>query len=553
MRYVISLFVILGCHLFLLLQPSSAPAACRIVDETPAGLLGDVVLADGTVIDTDTGDITNGPTTVVSGGSAGVGLAAQDGGPYAASQLRVYDFRNLTIPVGATVAVVGANGLAFLASESITISGTLDVSGNPGSSGAVNVFGSGGIAGPGGHAGGEFLAGSGCVPGNGAGNGPGGGQEGGCGPGAAGGDDGASGGGGGGGGGACGGGGGGGGSHAVLGETGETGAVGITGQPGYAGPGIPGVGGVGCTDGVSFSSPGTVYGEATLDILYGGSGGASGGFGGFGGFGGDARNGTRTAYGGAPGLVGGPGGGGGGGGAVFLCATVGVVLTATGVIDAGGGDGGPGASPAVSEAGGTSVFGNDPVGGGGGGGRSGAGGGGGGGAGGSILVTGGVVNILGSLDVSGGLGGASSASGTGGFGGAGRDGGATGGTGGAGGDSGAGGDGGEGYVLVVDGVSGVLPSEFDRILLHGAVPNPFNPRTTISFDLPSERVVSLRIYDVAGRLVDTLLNGEWTAAGRNEIVWGGSDARGRAVSAGTYYYRLETAGSARIGKMVLLK
>ena len=84
-------------------------------------------------------------------------------------------------------------------------------------------------------------------------------------------------------------------------------------------------------------------------------------------------------------------------------------------------------------------------------------------------------------------------------------------------------------------------------------PNPFNPRTTIAFDLPRRSVVSLRVYDVYGRLVDVLLDGEITAEGHNEVVWHGGDAAGRAMPSGTYFYCLEAGGSTETRRMMLIR
>lgn len=92
-----------------------------------------------------------------------------------------------------------------------------------------------------------------------------------------------------------------------------------------------------------------------------------------------------------------------------------------------------------------------------------------------------------------------------------------------------------------------------KVMLHSAVPNPFNPMTTIAFDLPQQMTVSLRIFDVAGRLVNVLLDNESASQGRNEFVWRGRDMAGRAVSAGVYFYSLETGGQVQTKRMTLLK
>jgi hypothetical protein len=86
-----------------------------------------------------------------------------------------------------------------------------------------------------------------------------------------------------------------------------------------------------------------------------------------------------------------------------------------------------------------------------------------------------------------------------------------------------------------------------------AFPNPFNPQTTIAFDLPSEQVVNLSVYDVSGRLVDVIVDNEIAARGRNEVVWRGRDMAGRVVSSGVYFYRLEAGSSTKTERMVLVK
>lgn len=90
-------------------------------------------------------------------------------------------------------------------------------------------------------------------------------------------------------------------------------------------------------------------------------------------------------------------------------------------------------------------------------------------------------------------------------------------------------------------------------ILNPCYPNPFNPQTTISFDLPNLMAVSLRVYDVAGRLVDVMMDDEIASEGRNEIVWRGRDMVGRIVSAGVYFYRLEAGEYSETKRMALIK
>ena len=85
-----------------------------------------------------------------------------------------------------------------------------------------------------------------------------------------------------------------------------------------------------------------------------------------------------------------------------------------------------------------------------------------------------------------------------------------------------------------------------------AYPNPFNPSTTISFELPATAPVRLSVVDLQGRRVATLASGE-LPAGRHDLRWTGRDDRGRHAPAGVYMFRLETGGEVRTGKLVMLK
>jgi hypothetical protein len=84
-------------------------------------------------------------------------------------------------------------------------------------------------------------------------------------------------------------------------------------------------------------------------------------------------------------------------------------------------------------------------------------------------------------------------------------------------------------------------------------PNPFNPSTTIRFTLPIQQTISLKIYDINGRLVRSLLNSENYAAGSAEVVWDGLSAAGQTVASGTYFYTLSWGNFAKTMKMSLLK
>ena len=84
------------------------------------------------------------------------------------------------------------------------------------------------------------------------------------------------------------------------------------------------------------------------------------------------------------------------------------------------------------------------------------------------------------------------------------------------------------------------------------VPNPFNPRTEISFDLVRSGQTRLSIFDVRGMLVRRLLDKN-LQAGTHTAVWDGNNGSGRAVSSGTYLYRLESGPEVQVRKMLLIR
>ena len=84
-------------------------------------------------------------------------------------------------------------------------------------------------------------------------------------------------------------------------------------------------------------------------------------------------------------------------------------------------------------------------------------------------------------------------------------------------------------------------------------PNPFNPSTTIAFELPRAAEVSLDIYDLQGRLVRRLLDETTHIQGSHKQVWDGRDGAGRATSSGVYFYWFKAGDQKRVGKLTLLK
>ena len=83
-------------------------------------------------------------------------------------------------------------------------------------------------------------------------------------------------------------------------------------------------------------------------------------------------------------------------------------------------------------------------------------------------------------------------------------------------------------------------------------PNPFNPATVIRYDVARSGQVRIRVYNLSGAFVTTLLS-EYQEAGRYETVWRGEDDSGRRVSSGVYFYRLETGDFVETKRMVLIR
>ena len=83
-------------------------------------------------------------------------------------------------------------------------------------------------------------------------------------------------------------------------------------------------------------------------------------------------------------------------------------------------------------------------------------------------------------------------------------------------------------------------------------PNPFNPITSLRYDLTEDGLVNITIYDMRGRIVKTLVNGSQTA-GFKSVQWNGTNDRNEPVSAGLYLYTIQAGEFRQTSKMVLLK
>ncbi|MFQ5650847.1 MAG: S8 family serine peptidase, partial [bacterium] len=95
------------------------------------------------------------------------------------------------------------------------------------------------------------------------------------------------------------------------------------------------------------------------------------------------------------------------------------------------------------------------------------------------------------------------------------------------------------------------PQAPQRFVLRQNYPNPFNPTTSITYDLPADTRVVLRIYNLLGETVRTLVDGP-QPAGTKTVVWDGKDSSGTPLSSGVYIYRLQAGGRTTSKKLVLL-
>ncbi|MFO7448317.1 MAG: T9SS type A sorting domain-containing protein, partial [Ignavibacteriaceae bacterium] len=97
----------------------------------------------------------------------------------------------------------------------------------------------------------------------------------------------------------------------------------------------------------------------------------------------------------------------------------------------------------------------------------------------------------------------------------------------------------------VDPVGNSIPQKFS---LHQNYPNPFNPTTNIRFDVANNSPVTLKVYNVVGQMVSTLVNNQVFGAGTYSVTWDASN-----LASGIYFYRLEAEGVVNTMKMMLLK
>jgi hypothetical protein len=94
-----------------------------------------------------------------------------------------------------------------------------------------------------------------------------------------------------------------------------------------------------------------------------------------------------------------------------------------------------------------------------------------------------------------------------------------------------------------------LPKEF---ALRPTYPNPFNPVTTISYDLPENVFVELTIYDIRGKIIKTLVSG-YQDADSYQMTWDGRNQNGELVSSGIYFLKIVSGSYRKTNKMVFIR
>ena len=99
-------------------------------------------------------------------------------------------------------------------------------------------------------------------------------------------------------------------------------------------------------------------------------------------------------------------------------------------------------------------------------------------------------------------------------------------------------------IAVINLTDKFLPTE---VSLSNAYPNPFNPVTMLTYDVPSDMVVSMGIYDVRGRLVDELVN-DLREQGRYEVTWNADQH-----SSGVYMIKMTAGSAVKVQKVMLVK
>ncbi len=101
-------------------------------------------------------------------------------------------------------------------------------------------------------------------------------------------------------------------------------------------------------------------------------------------------------------------------------------------------------------------------------------------------------------------------------------------------------------------LNGSNTAQPSRFTLEQNFPNPFNPSTTITYKLEQPTHVRLEVYDIVGRLINTLID-QYQVGGRYSTRWNADDGRGSKVASGMYFARLQVGDQVAVVKMILAK
>lgn len=88
--------------------------------------------------------------------------------------------------------------------------------------------------------------------------------------------------------------------------------------------------------------------------------------------------------------------------------------------------------------------------------------------------------------------------------------------------------------------------------LHQNYPNPFNPVTNLDYEIPEDAMVNITVFDMMGKVVRTLVNGQ-QSAGYKTLQWNATSNSGQSISAGLYIYTIQAGEFSQTRKMILLK
>jgi len=111
------------------------------------------------------------------------------------------------------------------------------------------------------------------------------------------------------------------------------------------------------------------------------------------------------------------------------------------------------------------------------------------------------------------------------------------------------------YVFWIYDPTSVEGGEFQiaSVTLHQNVPNPFNGTTTIGFTLPQAAMITITVYDISGKLVNTLIEHSQLSSGYHDLIWNGRTGSGEPAAAGIYFCRLCTPGEVITLRMLMMR